>query len=160
MTLLAPDGRASGRMHAWLARSILLVAILARTSDAQEHGGDTLATKIKLAEGAAARWLALVDSGRYAASWDSAATSFRTAISRTDWNTAVTAARSQVDPLGRRRLSNAQYARELHDAPPGEYVVLQFSTTTRNDTSVLETITLAREGQRTWRVIGYFIKPE
>jgi hypothetical protein len=144
-------------------RSVFLIVLaltLVRSADAQKPDTDTLAPKIRLAEGSARRWLGLVDSARYSASWNSAAASFRSQVSQSEWLAAASAARGEVDPLGARRLLSAHYTRELPDAPPGEYVVLQYSTAARNSTRVVETITLTLEGKRTWRVIGYFIRPE
>src|SRR4051812_48828122 len=119
------------RMHTRFALTIVVGLMLAGTSHAQDRGADSLATKV--AQSAAARWLALVDSGRYAASWDSAGVGLQTAISKAEWNAAAIAARSQVDPLGQRRLTTVQYSRELPDAPPGEYVMLQYSTVARGN---------------------------
>jgi hypothetical protein len=127
---------------------------------AQRASGDTSAgAKIEGAEAAAKRWLALVDSNRYAASWDSAASLFRQQIPRAAWQTAVTSARLQVDPLGPRRQSGAQYSRQLSNAPPGEYVLLQFATMARGNIQCTETVALARDTDGAWRVAGYFIKP-
>jgi hypothetical protein len=142
--------------------SLLVVALtLVRGADAQDPTSDAVtASKIRQAETAATRWLALVDSGRYAASWDAAAAVFRTQITQAQWQAAATAAREQVNPLGVRRRLNAQYALELPDAPPGEYVVIQYSTPARDNVRVVETLALMLETPGTWRVIGYFIRPE
>jgi hypothetical protein len=125
----------------------------------EQLSGDTTEAKIQRAEVAALRWLALVDSSRYAMSWDSTATSFRSQVTRREWEAAALSARSQVDPLRDRRRRNADYTRELPDAPPGEYVVFQFSAAARDNTGVIETIALTRETDGSWRVIGYFIRP-
>ena len=69
----------------------------------QAHNDTTAGAKIQAAEGAARRWLALVDATAYEASWDSAAAMFRHQITREGWQDAVIAARLQVDPLGARR---------------------------------------------------------
>ena len=139
---------------------LLLVCalMLVRSASAQTQRSDS--AKTGPAERAAVQWLALVDSSRYSASWDSSATSFRTQVSQAEWQAAASAARSEVNPLGARRPLSAHYTRELPDAPPGEYVVLQYSTAARNSTRVVETIALTLESNRNWRVIGYFIRPE
>jgi hypothetical protein len=147
-------------MHMRPLLSFVFALALVRNANAQKSGSDTLAAKIRLAEAASVRWLTLVDSARYSESWDSAAVDFRTQVSRPEWQAAASAARSEVNPLGARRLSSAQYTHELPDAPPGDYVVLQYSTAARNNTRVVETITLTLESNRTWRVVGYFIRPE
>jgi len=126
----------------------------------QAHSDTTAGAKIQAAEGAARRWLALVDATAYEASWDSAAAMFRHQITRGGWQDAVIAARLQVDPLGARRQVGAQYTRELPNVPPGDYVLLQFSTAARDKTGVSETVVLTMDPDGTWRVAGYFIKPQ
>jgi hypothetical protein len=147
-------------MYLRLAVSILLAVVLVRRLGAQDAGSDSLTAKVRLAEEAATRWLALVDAKRYGASWDNAAASFKKQVSGPEWQAAVTQARSEVDPLGARRLLSSQYTRELPDAPAGEYVVIVYSTAARNNARVVETITLMLETSGAWRVAGYFIRPE
>lgn len=146
------------RLHLPLVLSIVFAFALVGNSEAQGRGEDTL--RVRLAEEAAGRWIALVDSARYKASWDSAAANFRASISPADWNSAVSSARSAINPLSDRRIVSSEYTRELPDAPPGDYVVLQYSAVGRDETRVMETITVTLERRRTWRVIGYFVRPE
>src|SRR5213596_2411803 len=105
-------------------------------------------------KGRRGRWLALVDATAYEASWDSAAAMFRHQITREGWQDAVIAARLQVDPLGARRQVGAQYTRELPNVPPGEYVLLQFSTAARDKTRVSETVVLTVDPDGTPRPVG------
>jgi hypothetical protein len=142
------------------ALSVVFSLALAGRIQAQSAGADTVESRTHLAQSAAARWLALVDSARYRASWDSAAAMFRAQVSAADWQQAVIAARSEVDPLAGRRIGSAEYSRNLPDAPPGEYVVIQYSTRARDGLRVVETVTLTLERKGTWRVVGYFIRPE
>jgi hypothetical protein len=152
--------RPSMNQHHALALCLTLLLAPPPSAGAQQPGADTTAgPKIQQAETAAARWLALVDSSRYGASWDSAATMFRSQITKPAWQDAVVAARSQVDPLRARRLSSSQYTRQLPQAPPGEYVVLQYSTTARENRRVTEAVVLTLDASETWRVAGYFVRP-
>jgi hypothetical protein len=52
----------------------------------------------------------------------------------------------------------AKAQRAAVDAPPGEYVILQFDTQFENRSGVVETVTPMREKDGSWRVSGYFIK--
>ena|SRR5205807_4562383 len=145
-------------------RSVALVLALApampRLGRAQQPRPDTAdASKVGRAETAVRRWLALVDSSKYSASWDSAAAMFRAQVTRAAWQDALVAARLQVNPLGTRTLKGAQLTRQLPQAPPGEYAVLQYAATGREDRDVVETVVLVLEPDTGWRVAGYFIKP-
>ncbi len=112
----------------------------------------------QLAQQSAESWLALVDSGKYADSWQETASPFKAHVSKEQWKTMMHATR---DPLGKmisRKLKSATYAKTLPGAPDGEYVVIQCETSFEHKQSAVETITpmLDKDGQ--WRVSGYFIK--
>jgi hypothetical protein len=143
-----------------LSLPLFLIPLAFGALSAQRIAADTTAAnKIQIAEASARRWLALVDGAHYGASWDSAGSMFRQQLSQQQWNDAVVAARVQVNPLGARQQTSAQYTRELPNAPPGEYVLLQFLTTARDNTRVTETVVLQKDTDGAWRVVGYFIKP-
>ena len=109
------------------------------------------------AEQAAVDWLALVDTTQYGVAWNEAVRFFRNKISAPDWLKAVTEARSALGGVINRNSISATYATSLPDAPPGEYVVLQFHTTFENNAKAIETVTsMLDEGQ--WRVAGYYVR--
>lgn len=107
---------------------------------------------------AADRWLAVVDKGDYAASYERASSLFKSAVSKDDWVQKVKAVR---DPLGKvvsRKLQNAQYTTTLPGAPDGEYVVCQYQTSFENKKSAIETVVTMLDKDEQWKVSGYFIK--
>ena len=111
-----------------------------------------------LAQQSTGKWLALVDSGNYAESWQQAASIFKTAVGNDQWQKMLHASR---DPLGKtlsRKLKNATYTKSLPGAPDGDYVVIQYDTSFEHKQSAIETVTpmLDKDGQ--WRVSGYYIK--
>jgi hypothetical protein len=110
------------------------------------------------AQKSAESWLAIVDKGDYAGSYDRAASIFKLAIIKEEWLQKVRVARG---PLGRvisRTLKRAQYETSLPGAPDGEYVVLQYDTSFENKRSAVETITPTLDKDAQWRVSGYFIR--
>ena len=112
----------------------------------------------QLAQESAEAWLALVDSGKYAESWDEAAQVFKAAVGRDEWQSMLHKVR---DPLGKtlsRNLKSATYTRTLPGAPDGEYVVIEYDTVFEHKQSAVETITPMLDKDGTWRVSGYFIK--
>jgi len=112
----------------------------------------------KAATESAEVWLALVDSGRYAESWEQAAAYSKASITKDAWQKYFQSLRG---PLGRpisRKLISCQYAIPPPGVPKGEYVVIQYSTIFEKKRDVVETITPVLDKDGNWRVSGYFIK--
>ncbi len=110
------------------------------------------------AMGVARHWLADVDSGRYAESWDDAAAYFREAVPKAQWETSLVAVRGPLGVVISRKVRSATYTRSLPGAPAGEYVVIQYDTRFENRPLCVETVTPMREKDGNWKVAGYFIR--
>jgi hypothetical protein len=112
----------------------------------------------KPAQQSADTWLALVDSGKYADSWQEASQLFKAAVTREQWQNTLRATR---DPLGKillRKLKGATYKTTLPGAPDGEYVVIQYESSFEHKQSAVETVTPMLDKDAKWRVSGYYIK--
>ena len=109
---------------------------------------------------AARSWLSLVDRGTSGESWDSASAFFRSAVTKPDWEEAVHRARGPFHPFGTRKLLSASFQTKPPNAPPGEYVVLQDQTEAAGEKVVVETVTPMKDKDGSWRVSGYYIRPE
>ena len=94
----------------------------------------------------------------YAASWDAAATLFRTRVTQEQWQTAAQTARAPLGQLKSRTLKSATSTTTLPGAPDGEHVVFQFTTSFEQKAAAAETVTAVREMDGKWHVGGYFIK--
>ena len=103
-------------------------------------------------------WLSLIDKQNYAASWETAASLFRSAITQEKWQAAAQTARTPLGRLKSRTLKSATSTTTLPGAPDGEYVVFQFNTSFEQKAAAVETVTAIREKDGTWHVGGYFIK--
>lgn len=110
------------------------------------------------AQKCAERWLSLIDAGKFAESWKTAAEYFQATVSQDQWQRLLDAVHKPLGALLSRQLKSAKYTKSLPGAPDGEYVVLQFETTFTNKKDAIETVTpmLDKDGQ--WRVSGYYIK--
>lgn len=139
--------------------TVFLSVAVTQLSAAQQAATDTAAARV-VAERAARGWLAVVDSGRYAESWTQASTVFRAAVTQPEWVRAVGNARGPFEPFGTRRLVTARYFTQLPGAPAGEYVVLQFTTAVAGGHQVLEMITPMKDADGSWRVSGYYVRPQ
>jgi hypothetical protein len=107
---------------------------------------------------AAHEWLALADRGDARASWATAASLFRRAVSEESWAQSLDAARGPLGIVVSRRLEGATPATELPGAPDGEYVVLKFATEFAHKRSAQETVTPMRDADGQWRVSGYYVR--
>jgi hypothetical protein len=110
------------------------------------------------AQARAAAWLDLVDRGDGRASWEAAGATFRSAARPDAWADQLGAARGPLGPLTSRSLAVEQALNGLPGAPPGEYVVQQYHAVYDARKAVTETVTLVREADGQWRVVGYFIR--
>jgi len=136
----------------------LPVALLA-ASLAGQASVDTAAT-LRTADTAAHTWLVLVDKGEIAKSWDEGALVLQLGVTETKWEQLVRSARAPFEPFGARHQIMARYTTDPPNAPPGQYVLLQYQTDVSGGRHVVETVVPTLDGKRGWRVSGYFIRLE
>lgn len=110
------------------------------------------------AQKSAEQWLSLVDSGKYGASWKTAATYFQNAIKLEQWERSLSAVRKPLGDVVSRKVKSAKYTKTVPGAPDGEYVILQFTTSFTNKKDAVETVTPMLDKSGEWKVSGYFIK--
>jgi hypothetical protein len=133
---------------------LVIVGLLLSGGAAMASNDEKEAAAISAAE----KWLATVDAGEYAASWNEAAEVFRNAVKQDQWEQLMTAARK---PLGKpisRTVVTKVYQTSLPGGPDGEYVVIQFETSFENKKAAIETVTPMMGKDGMWRVSGYYIK--
>jgi hypothetical protein len=133
-----------------LAAATLLLAGFATSADDRDAGAQ--------AQGAAKRWLALTDGAKYGESWDEAASLFKGAVTKADWEKAIKGVRAPLGAVKARKVKSATFSRTLPGAPDGEYVVIQFESQFENKAAAIETVTPMHDKDGNWRVSGYFIK--
>lgn len=113
-----------------------------------------------LARQSAKQWLAIVDGGNYAQSWDGASQYFKSSITKDKWMQAVSKARTATGALKSRNRASTQYKKGLPNMPGAEYVVVVYNSAFQNWNSAVETVFLMRDKDGKWRVAGYFVKPK
>jgi opacity protein-like surface antigen len=138
-------------------KRVILFATMALTLCSFAFAQDE-AAKRKAAEQAAQTWLAVVDQGNYGQSWDSAATFFKSHVSRENWEPMVKQVRGQIGKAGKREVASSTYQTELPNVPKGEYVVIQYKTKFGAGT-MAETVVPMLDADGKWRVSGYFVRP-
>jgi hypothetical protein len=141
-------------MSAICRRAVLALVFLSALSPL------ALAADVKpedAAQNAAEAWLALVDAGKYGESWEEAATYFKGAVTKEQWEHAIRGVRGPLGKVVSRKLKSRQYTEKVPGAPDGKYVIIQYDTSFEHKEAV-ETVTPMLDGPRGWRVSGYFIK--
>lgn len=117
-----------------------------------------MTTPTESVDSAAAAWLGAVDAGDAVSSWEAAGAAFRAATTPESWREQLRAARGPLGALTSRTLAVEQRLDGLPGAPPGEYIVRQYHSVYGGVRAVVETLTLLREDDGAWRVVGYFIR--
>ena len=112
----------------------------------------------KLAIASAQSWLDIVDTEKYAESWEEAAELFKSAISEIKWVETIQVVRKPLGKVISRKLDSKKYMTSLPGAPDGEYFVIKFNTEFENKKVAVETITPMLDNDGKWRVSGYYIK--
>jgi hypothetical protein len=135
----------------WLVCGLLMFTTLETASQTQPKPE-------ALAQQSADSWLALVDSGKYAESWQDASQLFKAHVNKGQWETAARATRSPLGPVQSRQLKSATLKTSLPGVPDGQYVVLQYETSFEHKRSAIETVTPMLDKDEAWRVSGYYIR--
>ncbi len=112
----------------------------------------------EVAQTSADAWLAVVDSGNYAKSWDETAQSFKAAVTKEQWQSALDANRAPQGRVLSRKFKSATYAKNPPNAPEGEYFVILYDTSFEHKQGAVETVVPTIDKDGNWRVSGYFIK--
>ena len=120
--------------------------------------GSFAGDNLTAATNAAQQWLALVDSGQYANSWEQAASFFKEKVTKSEWESALNRVRAPLGKMESREFKAAQYETKPPGAPEGKYFILQYRTKFAGG-KMIETITPMLDKDGMWRVSGYFIKP-
>jgi hypothetical protein len=128
---------------------ILLSIGIATDGDADEKKAGVIAAE---------RWLAIIDEGKYAKSWEEAAEYFKNAVKQEQWIKSLNGVRKPLGKLILRKLKSKVYMTSLSGAPDGQYVVIQFESSFENKKTAIETVTPMLEKDGNWRVSGYYIK--
>ncbi|MDQ1453632.1 MAG: hypothetical protein QOK38_3498 [Acidobacteriaceae bacterium] len=103
-------------------------------------------------------WLAMINQGKYAQSWETASDSFQSAMKEEDWQRALDHVRTPLGKVLKRNLSASNYTTSLPGAPDGQYVVTSFNTQFEHKFSAQERVVAKRGQDGNWRVTGYFIR--
>lgn len=113
--------------------------------------------RVSEAQAAARDWLVLTDAGNASASYAAAGEKYRTVLTAEQWTKALESVRTPLGAVAQRTFASGQTGKP-QGAPDGDYAMVVFRTAFAAKTDTAETVTLEREADGKWRVIGYSIR--
>jgi len=131
-----------------LALTALAAPVPAAAQDAQQV----------LVQAVARDWLALVDAGRYEDSWKAAGAKLRLSATAERWAEVVARGRAPFGQLVKRTVLQTRFTRTFPGVPEGDYAVVIYRVAYAQRDDGEETVTLEREADGAWRVIGYVVR--
>jgi hypothetical protein len=127
------------------------IVLMAGTAQAQDP-------RASEAQAAARAWLALVDRGDLVGSWKAGGKKFQEAMAADAWADAMRDAREPLGPVKSRAVTATRFQQNLPGGPDGEYSLITYESGFEKRGAGRESVTLERESDGVWRVIGYFIR--
>ena len=106
---------------------------------------------------AAQAWLGLVDAGNGEEAWKAASPTFRSGMTREDWNKKSAGWRDSLGPVAGRKPTGATFSETLPGAPDAHYVLVTYSTDFAKKKGATETVIAVKEGGG-WKVAGYRVE--
>jgi hypothetical protein len=141
------------RIHA-----VLIVACLAMILiPLYTHNKKPDDQKLEQAQPVAAEFLALVDDGKYAESWQSLAPLVRDKVKQQEWIEKLDKARSRSGGVVQRAQKSTRSVTALKDSPEGEYIIISYESDFQKAEDVSEYVAVMRDGD-SWKVAGYSIQ--
>ena len=111
-----------------------------------------------IVQSTARQWLVFTDKDDGAAAWKAAGKKFQNRLPIDGWSEALVQVRAAMGKVTQRAMIETTYDKTFPGAPEeGDYATVEFRTAFANKSDGRETITLEREPDGVWRVIGYSI---
>ena len=106
---------------------------------------------------AAEKWIAVIDAGDYAFSWQEASDVFQAAVPRKRWVDNLPQIRGPLGPVITRTVDTVGFIENQPGANEEQNAVVRFKTSFENFKSATETVMLTPDKDGRWRVMGYYI---
>ena len=133
--------------------SALLLALFVATSAESAVSTSGLDEAIQSAN----TWLSLTDAGNYDEGYKQASALFKISATASDWEK-FSQLRNLFGASASRKLLSSNAVTTLSGMPDGEYMVLCFKAEYANKKEANETLSLTKEEDGVWRIVGYQVK--
>ncbi|MCC6193863.1 MAG: DUF4019 domain-containing protein [Burkholderiales bacterium] len=135
----------------------LALAALAALALAPQPPASAQDPRTSEAQGVAHDWLALADAGDAGGTYKTAGKRFKDAMPADQWVLTMKRAREAFGATLQRAIVRVEHPQPGGDVPPGEFVVIRYRTEFGKRPQGNETVTLEREADGKWRVVGYLM---
>ncbi len=105
------------------------------------------------------KWLALVESGQYAVSWNQAAKAFQSRISKSEWVAGMKKLRARFGKVASHDFQGITYPENPPSISSGKHVALKYKVSFSKGIRADEVVSMVLKNNGEWRVSGYFIVP-
>jgi len=140
-----------------LASFSLFAAQVAAPSETQKMANavsDEFSPAVLQASANAAKaWLGVVDSNRYAESWDKLASLAKLTINKDEWVHLLDTTRRPLGAVSSREIQDQRTAKDPSGMPKGDYIVMFYKTVFSHKTG-FELVTLYLEDGK-WQILTY-----
>jgi hypothetical protein len=99
-------------------------------------------------------WLSLIDENKYPDTWGSLSDIFKKTMTKEQWLDDLEGFRK---PLGKLLGRKLLHVTESSDDELGEYLIIQYQSLFENNTSKGEAISVIKDSDNGWKVLGYTI---
>lgn len=166
VTMIVQHRRAPRRGTALFAGLVLALGLTTLTR-AEAPPRTTANLSTVAAEQALEPWMAALDAGDTARTWEDASSVLKEAVSAEDWKKAYDVTHETLGGLRSREALSKSFSGSLPGAPDGWYAVFQYKSVFEKQPDTVETFTMKldpADGERwttdgTWRVIGHRVRP-
>jgi hypothetical protein len=138
-------------MLSFLLRLVAVLTLVCLAADAGAQDPRTTA-----AQSAARDWLAYADRGDAQGAWNAAGKKFQAASTPERWADDLKKAQALLGKVQQRTMGPARFQKRIPGMPDGEYAQILFRTIFVSKPDGSEQVSLEREADGQWRVIGYF----
>jgi len=133
-----------------LATTLVLIAFFAVSLISCEKPKEK--TAIQVAE----NWLVLIDGEKYLESWEGLSNLYKANDTKEKWVDHYNRYRKPLGKLIGRKLINKNVT-SYSEAPEGEYIIFQYEAPFENKKLAAEAVSIVKDQDGKWRILGYFI---
>jgi hypothetical protein len=112
----------------------------------------------KVIDKTARAWLVKLDKGYFQQCYDETAQALKDSLDKSQWISNMTTYRKPLGESEKRKEANMYYENKLQNADDGDYVVAQYASIFQQKLVVIESVTLVKEQDGSWKVFGYSLK--
>jgi hypothetical protein len=112
----------------------------------------------KIVDKTAKAWLSKLDKGYFQQCYDETAQPLKSNLDKTQWLANMTSYRKPLGEADKRKEINMFYENQPQNAEAGDYVVAQYASVFQQKITVVESVTLIKDKDGSWKVFGYSMK--